>query len=141
MSSKHPMLWFCQNKRSIKGRNSQKTCLKNVGNVTEQPPRLYCKNLKYLVFSHFLIYANRSARVSPIVLYNMFRNRFWGIYLFRYLRRDPSPKLSHFSVMTGILQQLVLHTMFSEAHNDCNSKTIQQSIQGLIKIYFPTFIV
>ena len=109
--------------------------------VTKQTPRLYCKNLKYLVFSHFLMYANRSARVSPIVLYKMFRNRFWGIYLFRYLRRDPSPKLSHFSVMTGILQQLVLHTMFSEAHNGCNSKTIQQSIQGLIKIYFPTFIV
>ena len=111
VSSKHPMLWFCQNKRIIKGRNSQKTCLKMLEMVTEQTPRLYCKNLKYLVFSHFLMYANRSARVYPIVLYKMFRNRFWGIYLFRYLRRDPSPKLSHFLVMTGILQQLVLHTM------------------------------
>ena len=119
----------------------RKLASKRLEMVTERTPRLYCKNLKYLVFSHFLMYANRSARVSPIILYKMFRNRFWGIYLFRYLRRDPSPKLSHFSVMTGILQQLVLHTMFSEAHNGCNSKTIQQSIQGLIKIYFPTFIV
>ena len=55
VSSKHPMLWFCQNKRIIKGRNSQKTCLKNVGNAyrTNTPIVLQKSQIcRFLPFSH-----------------------------------------------------------------------------------------
>ena len=55
VSSKHPMLWFCQNKRIIKGRNSQKTCLKNVGNGyrTNTPIVLQKSQIsRFLPFSH-----------------------------------------------------------------------------------------